>query len=250
MQDCVFQGGLQNAVRQVIQQKQVAEDMMSNVLFQARWAEVTKVRSEELIAEKLATQLIVDDPVDDVKTLGFIDTTTRGIRPTERCEPGTKEFWDSFAAQLVRQYVRLAVEPQSAFALSNEVKNSVLDQSFKGEVNKSTVTILLEIDNLQECANRPMDRKPPPNQAVIAKLLGGVMAARGGATNDDGLRVSPADQDIILMCDGSRDQCKNALRATWYFALFGFMFVSSFEARFAQLFVYKGSLNSTTIRRL
>ena len=164
---------------------------MSNVLFQARWAEVTKVRSEELIAEKLATQLIVDDPVDDVKTLGFIDTTTRGIRPTERCEPGTKEFWDSFAAQLVRQYVRLAVEPQSAFALSNEVKNSVLDQSFKGEANKSTVTILLEIDNLQECVHRPIDRKPPPNQAVIAKLLGGVMAARGGATNDDGIHRLP-----------------------------------------------------------
>ena len=230
--------------------KQFAEDLMSNVLFQARWAEVTKVRSEELIAEKLATQQPVDDPAHDVTERRPIDATTRGSKPMERCAPGSKEYWVSFAAQLVRQYVRLAVEPQSASALSNEVKNSVLDSSYKGEVNKSTVTILLEIDNLQECAYRPVDRKPPPNQAVIAKLLSGVMAARGGATNDDGLRVSPADQDIILMCDGSRDQCKNALRATWYFALLGFMFVSSFEARFAQLFVYKGSRNSTTIRRL
>ena len=195
------------------------------------------MRSEELIADKLATQqIIVDDPSCEVKDPIAIDAKMRGSKPMERCAPDSKEYWDSFAAQLVRQYVRLAVEPQSASALANEVKISVLDSSFTGEVNKSTVTILLEIDNLQECAKRPMDRKPAPNQSVIAKLLGGVLAARGGAANEDGIRVSPADQDVLVMCDGGRDQCKNALQGTWRFTLnLGFMSASSFEVRFAQL---------------
>ena len=54
----MFSTGLQNAVRNVLRQKSAApEDIMSNALFQSRWAEVNKMRGEEIIAEALNNRL-------------------------------------------------------------------------------------------------------------------------------------------------------------------------------------------------
>ena len=182
---------------------------MSNALFQARWSDVLKLRGDELACQRSLTgQKLHLEDTDMVET---IDVTLRGSKGLDRCAPDSTEYWDSFAAQLVRQYVRLCPEPASATGIANEVKNSALNREFVGECNKSTVAIIMDTEVLQESSNRPGDRKPPPNQLVISKLLGGVMSARDGATNEEGLRIAPRDDDIFFLCDGGRDSCKSAV---------------------------------------
>ena len=54
----MFTNGLQSAVRQVMGKKSASpEDIMSNAIFQVRWADVTKNRSDELIEEALKTRI-------------------------------------------------------------------------------------------------------------------------------------------------------------------------------------------------
>ena len=207
----MFQTGLMNAIRQVMAQKGFSpEDLMSNALFQARWSDVLKLRAEELACQRsLMGQHAHVEDTDMMEEI--IDVTLRGSKGLDRCAPDTTEYWDSFAAQLVRQYVKLCPEPASATGIANEVKNSALNREFVGECNKSTVAITMDTELLQESANRPGDRRPPPNQLVISKLLGGVMIARDGATNEEGLRIAPRDNDIFFLCDGGRDSCKSAV---------------------------------------
>ena len=209
----MFQTGLMNSIRQVMAQKGVSpEDLMSNALFQARWSDVLKLRGEELACQR---SLMGHQPhVEDTDMVETIDVSLRGSKGLDRCAPDTTEYWDSFAAQLVRQYVKLCPEPASATGIANEVKNSALNREFVGECNKSTVAIIMDTELLQESSNRPGDRKPPPNQLVISKLLGGVMSARDGATNEEGLRIAPRDNDIFFLCDGGRDSCKSAVSCT------------------------------------
>ena len=207
----MFQTGLMNAIRQVLAQKGAApEDIMSNALFQARWSDVVKLRGDELAALRATTQQHEQHEDADM-TPEVIDASLRGNKSIDRCAPDTTEYWDSFAAQLVRQYIKLAVEPKSSTGIANEVKNSALNSEFAGECNRSCIAITVDTELLQESSTRPGDRKPPPNQPVIAKLLQGVMSARGGTANDDGLRIAPCDNDILFLCDGGRDSCKIAL---------------------------------------
>ena len=209
----MFQTGLMNSIRQVMAQKGVSpEDLMSNALFQARWSDVLKLRGDELACQRSLTGQ--QPHLEDTDMVETIDVTLRGSKGLDRCAPDSTEYWDSFAAQLVRQYVRLCPEPASATGIANEVKNSALNREFVGECNKSTVAIIMDTELLQESSNRPGDRKPPPNQLVISKLLGGVMSARDGATNEEGLRIAPRDDDIFFLCDGGRDSCKSAVSRT------------------------------------
>ena len=209
----MFQTGLMNSIRQVMAQKGVSpEDLMSNALFQARWSDVLKLRGDELACQRSLTGQ--KPHLEDTDMVETIDVTLRGSKGLDRCAPDSTEYWDSFAAQLVRQYVRLCPEPASATGIANEVKNSALNREFVGECNKSTVAIIMDTELLQESSNRPGDRKPPPNQLVISKLLGGVMIARDGATNEEGLRIAPRDDDIFFLCDGGRDSCKSAVSCT------------------------------------
>ena len=106
------------------------------------------------------------------------------------------------------------MEPKSASGVAAEVNNSALNGDFVGEAGKSTVLIIMETDNLQESAHRAADRKPPPNQPVITKLLNGVLTARNGALNEDSMRIAPCDQDLVFLGDGGRDTCKGALQDT------------------------------------
>lgn len=200
-----------NAIRQVLAQKGAApEDIMSNALFQARWSDVVKARGDELAGLRATTQQLEQHEDTDM-TPEVINVTLRGNKSIDRCAPDTTEYWDSFAAQLVRQYVKLAVEPNSSTGIANEVKNSVLNSEFVGECNRSCIAITVDTELLQESSTRPGERKPPPNQQVISKLLQGVMSARGGTANDEGLRIAPCDHDIIFLCDGGRVSCKTAL---------------------------------------
>lgn len=65
---------------------------------------------------------------------------------------------------------------------------------------------------MSENALRPLDRKPMPDQAVIQKLLQGVLKARGSMMHEEStLCNAPSDQDILILCDGGRDTLKSAL---------------------------------------
>ena len=215
IQDIVFGQGLQGAVRAVLAQKGATpEDLMNNDVFMARWSIVLKTRQEELIADNIR-------PADNdgnaapesVTQLGAADLNLRGSKGVDRCAPDTKEYWECFGAQLVKQYVRLVLEPKAASQLATEIKNSALNKEFKGEAGQSTILLAFDHDNLHENAARPLDRKPMPNQTVISKLLQGVMAGRGGTTNEDGIYIAPEEQDIIIMCDGGGDTVKKAMSA-------------------------------------
>ena len=213
----MFHNGLSNALRQILSAKGAApEDLMTNALFQVRWNEVVKSRNDELISLKLMNknaESMNEDNEESAEAAQRQDLThLRGGKALEKCAPHTSDYWDSFAAQILRQYLKLTVEPSSATGVSNEVKNSSLNDSFVGESNKSSVAVVLDADLLQETAYRPGDRKPPPNQAVISKLLQGTLAARRGASNEEGLRVAPGDNDIFLLCDSGRDTFKSALQ--------------------------------------
>lgn len=218
----MFSTGLQNAVRNVLGQKSAApEDIMSNALFQSRWAEVTKMRGEEIIAEALNNRLagaaINAEHDESVIQRDAVDLTAqaRGSKGIERCAPDTKDYWDCFAAQNIRQYCKLIVEPKSGTALETDIAQSALNIDFRGEKHKSTILIILEADNLTENALRPIERKPMPDQTVIQKLLQGVLKARGGTMAEDStLCTAPAEQDIVMLCDGGRDACKSALHGT------------------------------------
>lgn len=190
---------------------------MSNALFQARWAEVTKLRGEEIIAEALINRQVgaaMNAEDESVIPPDAVDLTAqaRGSKGIDRCAPDTKDYWDCFAAQNIRQYCKLIVEPTSVTALENEVTHSALNVDFRGEKLKSTVFVILEADNLSENALRPLDRKPMPDQAVIQKLLQGVLKSRGSMMNEEStLCIAPSDQDILILCDGGRDTLKSAL---------------------------------------
>lgn len=213
LQDIVYQTGLQTAIRSLLVQKGTsADDIMNNPMFSSRWSEVTRLRGEELINQRLLQQVVVPDADDlDLGPQHPTDTSMRGSKGIERCAPDTQEYWDSFAATLVKQYVKLCTEPASANGVNNEIGKSALNAGFVGETNKSTVAIIMEVDNLQESAVRPLDRKPPPSQTTISKLLQGVLVARGGVANEDGMRIAPCDNDVIFLCDGNRESCKNAM---------------------------------------
>lgn len=192
---------------------------MSNELFLARWRDAVKARSDERASEKLAQSSVTDDAVDDSSRPGAPSTLNPGvhlIRPSasknpELFAPDTRDYWDSYAGQLVRQYVKLIGEPSSASGVAKEVLDSVLAPDYKGEPGKSLILITLEVDNLFESTVRPWDRKAPPNQAVIGKLLQGVLTARGGVANEDGLRIAPGDEDVVVLCDGGRENLKSVL---------------------------------------
>lgn len=217
LQDIVFQSGLQTAVRSLLVQKGAsADDIMNNPIFLTRWAEIIRLRGDELATLRLQNQAASSlDESDMVSTTSYqpIDLSMRGSKGIERCAPDSHEYWGSFAATLVKQYIKLCVEPSSANGINNEITNSALNISFVGESQKTTVAIIMEVDNLQESAVRPLDRKPAPNQTTISKLLQGVLVARGGVTNEDGLRIAPCDNDVIFLCDGNRESSKSALCA-------------------------------------
>lgn len=219
LQDIVFQSGLQTAVRSLLVQKGAsADDIMTNPLFSSRWSEIVKLRGDELVTQRLQSQAATGFDESDMGSTSTmcqpIDLSMRGSKGISRCAPDSQEYWDSYAATLVKQYIKLCVEPSSANGINNEISNSALNNGFVGEAQKSTVAIIMEVDNLQESAVRPLDRKPPPSQTTISKLLQGVLVARGGVANEDGLRIAPSDNDVIFLCDGNRESSKSALCGT------------------------------------
>ena len=78
------------------------DDIMSNVIFQVRWADVIKLRSEELVKQKIVQPLGLFEDSDTAADSLRVDQTLRGSKGVERCAHDSQDYWDSFAAQLVR----------------------------------------------------------------------------------------------------------------------------------------------------
>jgi hypothetical protein len=185
---------------------------MTNAEIQARWAEIINIIGDELTTNKVSTLCSTVDVSEDNAMQVDIDRTSM-IEYThiDQCAHDTADYWNSFAAQTVRQYVKLTPEANSNSGIASDVTDSALNGGYVGELNMSTIAICLDPDLLQESSHHPVDRKPPPSQEILNKLLQGVLCARGGASNAAGLRVAPRDNDILFLCDGGRDVTKAAL---------------------------------------
>lgn len=212
-QDLVFGCSITNSLRQVIAAHGYSpEGIMTNAEIQARWAEIINIIGDELTTNKVSTLCSTVDVSEDNAMQVDIDRTSM-IEYThiDQCAHDTADYWNSFAAQTVRQYVKLTPEANRNSGIASDVTDSALNGGYVGELNMSTIAICLDPDLLQESSHHPVDRKPPPSQEILNKLLQGVLCARGGASNAAGLCVAPRDNDILFLCDGGRDVTKAAL---------------------------------------
>lgn len=237
----MFGTGMNGVLKVMLQQRCNPEDILNVDGFKGKWAECLKLRTEEIVAERAMSQVEggAEHEEDDAEAEEALLVSRPALaKSSASCPENSKDYWDAFAAEQVRQYVRLVTEPATAAALAAAIKNSALNLELKGEPGKSAVLIVLEVDNLQEQMTRPWDRKPPVNQGVITKLIQGALSARGGVRYDikadaaDGAPaaagggegeapevqqivtkfVAPCDQDILFLFDGGRDHLKSVLR--------------------------------------
>ena len=221
-QDLVFGIGMNGVLKIMIQQKSSPEDILEVDGFKGRWAECIKARADEIVAERAMSQMAEGAEPEEEEEENPLVRPALAKSPAN-CVANSKEYWDAFAAEQVRQYVRLSTEPSSQAALVQEIKQSALNVDLRGEPNKSTVMIILEVDNLMAAVSRPWDRKPPANQGVINKLVPAALSARGGLRYEVpesqaaeavcNRFVAPCDQDILILCDGGRDHLRNILLA-------------------------------------
>jgi hypothetical protein len=204
----VFATGLQTTVRQVINTRgHGVEDIITDECFTGRWSEMVNQRR----LEELDTKHSPTGPSDcDVKPIPVVQTL-RGSENASRYNPETAEYWESIAAEIVRRYVKLVVEPRSSGDVAMEINKSALNKTFVGEDNVSVVAIVLDYDLVQEYAYRPLDRKPMPSHVLINKMIQGVLSERDGNVDDDGKRNAPRNNDVMFLCDGGRDIVKTAL---------------------------------------
>jgi hypothetical protein len=227
-QDLAFGTGLMGVLKTMLQQKSAVEEVLECEGFKGRWAECLKARTEELATERAMSQLegaelVGEEEAEEEEQAGLVSVSRPALaRSSASCPPNSKEYWDAFAAEQVRQYVRLVTEPTTSGALANIIQQSALNLDVKGAPGQQTVLIILEPDNLSETAIRPWERKPALDQGVINKLIVGALQARGGLKHEaagaaDGEAavakiVAPGDQDLLIITDGGREHTKNILR--------------------------------------
>jgi hypothetical protein len=80
---------------------------MTNAEIQARWAEIINIIGDELTTNKVSTLCSTVDVSEDNAMQVDIDRTSM-IEYThiDQCAHDTADYWNSFAAQTVRQYVK------------------------------------------------------------------------------------------------------------------------------------------------
>lgn len=208
----MFGTGFHGVLRTMLLQNSHPEDILEMEGFKARWDECMRTRTDELVAERAMSQVagaeLVEGEDEDVVGGAVVSRPALSKSPAS-FDNNTKDYWDALAAEHVRQYVRLAVEPTTQQGVTNLIKGSAVNVELQGEANKTTVLIILESDNLQQNMSRPWDRRPPPNQGLINKLVQGALAARNGhkyeAADQAPRFVAPCDQDILILSDGGRE---------------------------------------------
>ena len=131
------------------------------------------------------------------------DDVIKVANPTKYPENGLK-YWQAFAAQTLKTYVKLVVEASTEAALATVMEGSEANKS-KGQVHKSAVLIFLDPDLLAEAWTRPAERKPLLPEGILARLLRGSMRGRGCQASVSNEYVLPLEGDIYVLTDGKRD---------------------------------------------
>lgn len=213
----MFGTGFNGVLRTMLLQNSHPEDILEMEGFKARWDECIRTRTDELVAERAMSQVAGAEPEaeDEEAGAGVVLSRPALSKSAASFDSNTKDYWDALAAEHVRQYVRLAVEPNTQQGAAQLIKGSAVNLELQGEANKTTVLIILESDNLQQNVSRPWDRRPPPNQGIINKLVQGALSARNGhkyePADQPARFVAPCDQDILILSDGGRDVVRSVL---------------------------------------
>ena len=126
--------------------------------------------------------------------------------PSKYAEHGPR-YWTALAAQTVKTYVKLIVEPGSEASLAAALAAAEACKT-KGVEQKNCVLLLLDVDLLAEAASRPTARKPVLPEGLIQRLLRGSMQGRGSQRNSNDECTVPSAGDVYFITDGGRDHLK------------------------------------------
>ena len=208
LQDVGFTGVLDSALKWVIKNKAKCIDELQEV-------DVVKTRLDKikdaLVTEKNEEAAAVavgaatsDDPPDEAA-----DEAIRCANPAKYAEHGV-EYWQAYAAQTVKTYIRLAPEPRTQAGLAQLIEGSHVNMC-KGLEQKNAVLILLDLDLLCESVTRPMDRRPVLPDGIVQRLLRGSMQGRGAQKNKDDEYCQPVAGDVYFLLDGKREHLHKTL---------------------------------------
>jgi hypothetical protein len=208
LQDVGFTGVLDSALKWVIKNKAKCIDELQEV-------DVVKTRLDKikdaLVTEKNEEAAAVavgaatsDDPPDEAA-----DEAIRCANPAKYAEHGV-EYWQAYAAQTVKTYIRLAPEPRTQAGLAELIEGSHVNMC-KGLEQKNAVLILLDLDLLCESVTRPMDRRPVLPDGIVQRLLRGSMQGRGAQKNKDDEYCQPVAGDVYFLLDGKREHLHKTL---------------------------------------
>ena len=123
--------------------------------------------------------------------------------PSKYAEHGPL-YWTALAAQTVKTYIKLIVEPGSESSLAAALAVAEACKT-KGVEQKNSVLLLLDVDLLAEAASRPTTRKPVLPDGLIQRLLRGSMQGRGAQRNSNDECTVPLAGDVYFITDGGRD---------------------------------------------
>jgi hypothetical protein len=144
-----------------------------------------------------------DSPDGDAGESAAEDDIIKTANPTKYAENGL-QYWQALAAQTVKTYVKLAVEPSTEGGLAALLEGSEANK-VRGTEARTSVLLLLDPDLLAEASTRPADRKAVLPDGFLARLLRGSMQGRGCQKNKDDEYMMPLPSDVFLLLDGKRE---------------------------------------------
>ncbi len=216
-EEVVFGRGFDNSLRVCAKGTGNPEEALEHSNIKEKWDIAVGKLHDERVALQAATETI--EPTADHDAAPLEETLTE-LRKGPSCFPqDSPNYWRSVANMFLRTYVSFVAEPSTPGHLATMVRQSSL-QAIRGEDGKSSVLILLDIDLLQEPANRP-ERKPPAHESLIRKLVHGALIGRGAPKQNDSdspEATVPVDQDVVVLHDGGRAHMKTALQSPFKLA--------------------------------
>ena len=136
---------------------------------------------EEVAAEKAARE-VPDAEGQSLEAAAEADPVE--VANPARFKQFSSEYWEAFAAQLVRQYAKLAPEATTAQGIASLIEDSHLKE-IRGTEGRNCVVINYEADVASEAFARPGERKAPHDAGEHKLLIQGALAGRGAQKNKD-----------------------------------------------------------------
>lgn len=202
---------LDNALKWCIKHKAKCLDELQDVeSIKVRLDKIrdTIVQEKNEAAAAEASSSVTSTTGDQPNAEAAEDEVIQLANPAKYSEHGT-EYWQAFAAQTVKTYVKLIPEPRTVPGVADAISLSEVNKC-KGIEQKSAFLVLLDVDLLCESTTRPSDRRPVLPDGLVQGLLRGSMQGRG-AQNKDGLYYQPISGDVYFLLDGKREHLHKSL---------------------------------------